>query len=115
VTASQFGALQALTFVSFAYVGGITSVTGAVVAGLGVSDGLISHILEKWVGVPLSYQLYVAGLLLMFTLVTLPEGIAGGPHPPPPIRILSRILVGRRRAAPTVVPDLDPTLGEARS
>jgi branched-chain amino acid transport system permease protein len=114
VSASRFGVINALVFVSFAYVGGITSVTGAVIAGLGVTEGLIGHILEKWVGVPASYQLYVAGLLLMATLVTLPEGIAGGRTPPPPVRALTRLIVGparRRRQSPAI----DATLQSAGS
>ncbi|MBV9802586.1 MAG: ABC transporter permease [Solirubrobacterales bacterium] len=101
VTADRFGVVNALVFVSFAYVGGITSVTGAVLAGLGVTEGVFGHILEKWVGVPASYQLYVAGLLLMATLITLPEGIAGGRRPPPPIRAISRLIVGPGRARRT--------------
>jgi branched-chain amino acid transport system permease protein len=114
VAASRFGVINALVFVSFAYVGGITSVTGAVIAGLGVTEGLIGHILEKWVGVPASYQLYVAGLLLMATLVALPEGIAGGRTPPPPVRALTRLIVGparQRRRSPAI----DATLQSAGS
>ncbi|MBV9604003.1 MAG: ABC transporter permease [Solirubrobacterales bacterium] len=98
VSADRFDVINALVFVSFAYVGGITSVTGAVIAGLGVTEGVIGHILEKWLGVPASYQLYVAGLLLMATLIMLPEGIAGGPAPPPPVRVISRLIVGPARA-----------------
>jgi len=114
VTADRFGVVNALVFVSFAYVGGITSVTGAVLAGLGVTEGLIGHVLEKWVGVPASYQLYVAGLLLMATLITLPEGIAGGRRPPPPVRAVTRLIVGPRRV-PRSSAAVDATLGGAGS
>ena len=40
VSAPQYGIISALAFVAFAYLGGITSVTGAMFGGLIVTDGL---------------------------------------------------------------------------
>jgi branched-chain amino acid transport system permease protein len=77
VTASRFGIVTALAFVAFAYLGGITTVAGAVVGGLLVGEGLVIHAVNRWFGVPISYQLLVAGLALIATIVFNPAGIAG--------------------------------------
>ena len=77
VTAGRFGIVTALGFVAFAYLGGITTVSGAVVGGLLVTEGLVIHAVNSWFGVPVSYQLLVAGLALILTIMFNPVGIAG--------------------------------------
>lgn len=77
VTAARFGIVTALSFVAFAYLGGITTVSGAVVGGLLVSGGLAIHAVTEWVGVPVDYQLLLAGLALIATIMFNPLGIAG--------------------------------------
>jgi branched-chain amino acid transport system permease protein len=77
VSTGNFGIVAALPFVAFAYIGGISTVTGAVISGLLVSEGLLPHAVEKWLGIPPTYELYLAGLLLIFNLTQSPEGIAG--------------------------------------
>jgi branched-chain amino acid transport system permease protein len=77
VTAGRFGIITALGFVAFAYLGGITTVSGAVVGGLLVTEGLVIHAVNVWFGVPISYQLLVAGLALILTIMFNPTGIAG--------------------------------------
>jgi branched-chain amino acid transport system permease protein len=77
VTASRFGIVTALGFVAFAYLGGITTVGGAVLGGMLVGEGLAIHAVNKWFGVPIEYQLYVAGLALILTIMFSPMGIAG--------------------------------------
>ncbi len=62
---------------AFAYLGGITTVSGAVVGGLLVTEGLVIHAVNVWFGVPISYQLLVAGLALILTIMFNPTGIAG--------------------------------------
>jgi len=78
VTPSRFGVLVALAFVAFAYLGGITTVMGAVVGGLLVTQGLAAQAINDWFGVSPDYQLVVAGLALILTIVTNPEGLVGG-------------------------------------
>lgn len=78
VTSSRFGILVALAFVAFAYLGGITNVMGAVVGGLLVTQGLAAQAINDWFGVSPDYQLVVAGVALVVTIVTNPEGIVGG-------------------------------------
>jgi branched-chain amino acid transport system permease protein len=77
VTAGRFGIVAALSFVAFAYLGGITTVSGAVVGGLLVTEGLVIHAVNVWFGVPAGYQLLIAGLALIVTIMFNPLGIAG--------------------------------------
>ncbi len=77
VTAGRFGIVTALGFVAFAYLGGITTVSGAAVGGLLVSGGLVFHAVIEWFGVPVDYQLFVAGLALIATIMFNPLGVAG--------------------------------------
>jgi branched-chain amino acid transport system permease protein len=77
VTAGRFGIVTALGFVAFAYLGGITTVSGAILGGMLVTEGLAIHAVNRWFGVPVDYQLLVAGLALILTIVFNPQGIAG--------------------------------------
>jgi branched-chain amino acid transport system permease protein len=77
VSAERFGILIALGFVAFAYVGGITLVSGAVIGGLIATSGVIPHIFEAELGISGTWTLLVAGVTLIFNLVMFPNGIAG--------------------------------------
>jgi branched-chain amino acid transport system permease protein len=77
VSASQYGITSTLAFVAFAYLGGITSVTGAVIGGLIVTDGLGIHAIEQWTGLPSQWELLFGGVALIATAVANPDGIAG--------------------------------------
>jgi branched-chain amino acid transport system permease protein len=77
VNASRFGALTALGLIAFAYVGGITMISGAIFAGLISPSGLIPYALDKWFGVSGNWALLFGGLALIFTLAQDPDGIAG--------------------------------------
>jgi branched-chain amino acid transport system permease protein len=77
VSASQYGIISALAFVAFAYLGGITSVAGAMFGGLIVTDGLGIHAIEQWTGLPTEWELFIGGVALLVTVVASPEGIAG--------------------------------------
>jgi branched-chain amino acid transport system permease protein len=77
VSAERFGIVIALGFVAFAYVGGITMVSGAVIGGLLATSGLIPHIFEAELGISGTWTLLVAGITLILNLVMFPDGIAG--------------------------------------
>jgi branched-chain amino acid transport system permease protein len=66
-----------LGFVAFAYVGGITMVSGAVIGGLIATSGVIPHIFEAELGISGTWTLLVAGVTLILNLVLFPDGIAG--------------------------------------
>ncbi|HEX6470076.1 MAG TPA: ABC transporter permease [Streptosporangiaceae bacterium] len=77
VSATRFSALMALGLIAFAYIGGITMVSGAVFAGMISTEALFPHALEKWFGISGNWALLVGGLALILTLRLHPEGVAG--------------------------------------
>ncbi len=80
VSAARFGILIALGFVAFAYIGGITMVSGAVIGGLVATEGLVPHFFQSILHISGNWTLLVGGLLLIFTLIQNPEGVAGTTH-----------------------------------
>ena len=80
VSADRFGAVTALSLIAFAYVGGISLISGAVFAGLLSAQALIPYALDKWFGLNGNWFLLVGGVLLIFTLLQNPEGVAGDLH-----------------------------------
>jgi ABC-type branched-subunit amino acid transport system ATPase component len=77
VSASRFGAVTALGLIAFAYFGGITMVSGAVIAGIGATEGLLPHAFDEWFGLSGTWALLIGGFALIVTLLVNPEGIAG--------------------------------------
>jgi branched-chain amino acid transport system permease protein len=80
VSATRFSALAALGLIAFAYVGGITMVSGAVLAGLISVEALVPYALEKWFGISGNWALLFGGLALIVTLFQNPEGVAGATY-----------------------------------
>jgi branched-chain amino acid transport system permease protein len=80
VSAERFGIVIALGFVAFAYVGGITMVSGAVFGGLIATSGLVPHLFEAELGISGTWTLLVAGITLILNLVLFPDGVAGSRH-----------------------------------
>jgi branched-subunit amino acid ABC-type transport system permease component len=77
VSSSRFGAVAALGLIAFAYFGGITMVSGAVIAGVGATEGLLPHAFDEWFGLNGNWALLIGGFALIITLLVNPEGIAG--------------------------------------
>jgi branched-subunit amino acid ABC-type transport system permease component len=80
VTVTRFSALTALSLIAFAYVGGVTMVSGAIFAGLISVEALFPYALEKWFGVSGNWALLFAGLALIVTLIQNPDGVAGATY-----------------------------------
>jgi branched-subunit amino acid ABC-type transport system permease component len=80
VSAERFGIVIALGFVAFAYVGGITMVSGAVFGGLIATSGLVPHLFEAELGISGTWTLLVAGITLILNLILFPDGVAGSRH-----------------------------------
>jgi branched-chain amino acid transport system permease protein len=98
VSATRFDALTALGLIAFAYAGGITLVSGAIFAGLISTEALMPHALDKWLGISGNWFLLFGGVLLIFTLIQHPEGVAGAFYKrlhrrPAPARPRERVLV----------------------
>jgi branched-chain amino acid transport system permease protein len=80
VTATEFDAITAVSMFAVAYLGGITTVTGAILAGTLVSEGLGVHLLNSLIGVPPTNQPLLAGVGVLGTVLGNPDGIAGFMH-----------------------------------
>jgi branched-chain amino acid transport system permease protein len=98
VSASRFDALTALGLIAFAYAGGITLISGAIFAGLISTEALMPHALDKWLGISGNWILLFGGVLLIFTLIQHPEGVAGAfykrlHHKPAPVKPEERVFV----------------------
>jgi ABC-type branched-subunit amino acid transport system permease subunit len=82
IAPSSFDVLLSLSLLAIAYLGGITSVTGAVIGGLLVNGGMIFYALQQDVFggsvTGQNIQQLVAGLGLVLTAIFNPVGIAGG-------------------------------------
>jgi branched-chain amino acid transport system permease protein len=74
---ARFDALTALSLIAFAYAGGVTLVSGALFAGLVSTEALLPHAFDKWLGISGNWFLLFGGVILIFTLIQHPEGIAG--------------------------------------
>jgi branched-chain amino acid transport system permease protein len=80
VSADRFSALTAFGLIAFVFVGGITMVSGAVIAGLIATEGLFPHAWESWFGLSGTWALLLGGIFLVFNLVFYPEGVAGASY-----------------------------------
>ncbi len=76
LSADSFGVSVSLTLLAFAYLGGITSVGGALVAGMLAPLGIGYVVLDRTTDIGEHYLL-VSGILLVATAVLNPGGIAG--------------------------------------
>lgn len=76
-TADKFEYTKSLVFFAFAYLGGISSVAGAIAGGSLVAGGLVFTFLERSLAVPSEFTLLLGGLGLIVAAVQNPEGIAG--------------------------------------
>ena len=77
VSPDSFDAVTALSLIAFAYAGGITLISGAVFAGMLSAQALIPYALDDWFGLNGNWFLLVGGVLLIFTLLVNPTGVAG--------------------------------------
>lgn len=88
---TRFTVFNTLSLVAFAYLGGITTVRGAIIGGLIITQGLASYVLTHYLGISVTVQLVLAGILLVFTIITNPDGIALAPPPKWPARVAHRL------------------------
>ena len=76
-SADRFDYLQSLVFFAYAYLGGISSVAGAIVGGLLVSGGLLWTFLVEVVGISADFTYLLGGLGLIVAAIFAPDGAAG--------------------------------------
>jgi branched-chain amino acid transport system permease protein len=80
VSANRFSALTALGLIAFAYIGGITMVSGALIAGAISIEAFFPHAWEEWFGLSGTWALLLGGVFLIFNLVFYPDGVAGASY-----------------------------------
>ncbi len=76
LSADSFAALVGVSFLAFAYLGGITSFSGAMVAGTFAPLGVGYVILDRHLSLG-KYYLLLSGISLIVTAIFNPQGIAG--------------------------------------
>jgi branched-chain amino acid transport system permease protein len=81
ISDASFGFFASLTLLAFAYLGGISSVSGAIIAGVLAADGIGFKLLNSaWAKLHVDFgkwQLLVGAIGLVITAVQNPAGIAG--------------------------------------
>jgi ABC-type branched-subunit amino acid transport system permease subunit len=92
ISPPSFATFTSLTLLAIVYVAGVGRIVGAVVAGVMLSaNGLLVTFLDQQFSVG-QYAMVVAGILLTFTAIKQPDGIAASP--PPPLVMLAHWLSG---------------------
>ena len=79
VTFDSFPTLASLTLLSTAYLAGITSVWGGVLAGVLAASGIVFFALDRWVDLG-DWFAVITGVALIVTVIRNPEGLAAGGH-----------------------------------
>jgi branched-chain amino acid transport system permease protein len=74
---ASFGVFASLALVAVAYVGGIGTISGALLGGALVSSGLVFTALDDVADIG-RYQLLASGLAVLVVTVLAPDGVAGG-------------------------------------
>ena len=77
VTAGYFGAIPSMIFLAYAYLGGISSVSGAMVGGIIVAGGILTTVFTNWLHISEQYTLLLAGIGLIIMAIQNPKGVAG--------------------------------------
>jgi branched-chain amino acid transport system permease protein len=106
VTPEQFGAFASVVVLAFAYLGGVTSVTGAMFAGLLAPAGLLTFPIQHLLGTNSSYLLILGALGVLINTVQAPEGLAGLAHSSRLVGRFNRL--GIRGAHPGATPSVGP-------
>jgi branched-chain amino acid transport system permease protein len=74
ITASSFSTLIAVGLVAFVYITGITSVPGGIFGGFIYIGGIFAYALLDWFGLQGNWLNLIVGFLVVFSLVSRPEG-----------------------------------------
>jgi sulfate-transporting ATPase len=79
ITFQSFTALGGLALLSTAYLAGITSTWGGILAGILASAGIVYFAMDEVIDVGAWFGV-LSGIGLIITLITYPEGLAAGGH-----------------------------------
>ncbi len=78
LSSQQFMVVGALAVLALCYLGGIASISGALMAGVLASGGVLTQLQGGNTGNASSYQFAVSGLLLVVVAVLYPDGVIAG-------------------------------------
>jgi branched-subunit amino acid ABC-type transport system permease component len=108
-SSASFDVLLSVTLVALVYIAGIAMVSGAIIAGIGFAGGLFTILLQQVFPLLPAWYGVFAGVGLIMTAITIPEGLAGliAEGAPPPVR---RLLQLARRPKVPVAPSLSDQL-----
>lgn len=106
VSANNFDFFFGLTLFAFAYLAGISTIAGGIVAGMITPGGIMTVVLDRWVNSD-TWLPIVAAILLIFTAITNPGGFVAETQSQVG-RLVNRIRALRQRArpAPTSTPEI---------
>ena len=102
-SAASFDIMISVTMVALVFISGISMVSGAVLAGISFAGGLWAVLLQNVVPSFTDWYAVFAGLSLLLTALTIPEGIAGQLANGGPLT-LWRAARARRQTAATAAP-----------
>ncbi len=77
VSDASFGTVASLAALAIAYLGGITSVSGAITSGVLAASGVAFFATSRVIGSLGKWEALIGGVLLIFTAIQNPEGVAG--------------------------------------
>jgi sulfate-transporting ATPase len=79
ITFQSYTALGGLAILSTAYLAGITSVWGGILAGIFATSGIVYYEMDQTIHIG-SWFAVLSGVALIVTLISYPEGLATGGH-----------------------------------
>src|SRR5262245_13306122 len=79
ITFQSYTALGGLAILSTAYLAGITSVWGGILAGVMATSGIVYYEMDQTIHIG-SWFAVLSGIALIVTLISYPEGLAAGGH-----------------------------------
>ncbi|MCT1354573.1 branched-chain amino acid ABC transporter permease/ATP-binding protein [Gordonia sp. p3-SID1431] len=97
-TAGSYAVFAGIGLFAVFYIAGVTSISGAVLAGIIAPGGLMYFAADKYASFG-DYYMLVSGVLLVLTVVTSPDGVIGYLH---------KIPMPARRRAPQSAHDVAP-------
>lgn len=77
LSTDNFAVIAALASVALVYLGGIASISGALVAGLLATGGIVTKLNGGVAGGASQYQFAISGLLLVVVAILYPDGVTG--------------------------------------
>jgi ABC-type branched-subunit amino acid transport system ATPase component/branched-subunit amino acid ABC-type transport system permease component len=108
ITFDSFLAIAGLTLLSTAYLAGITSVWGGVLAGVMAAGGIVFFAFDRWIDLG-EWFTVLTGIGVILTVIKNPEGLAAGGHALAR-RIPLPLFGGRGPAEPVEVAPLEPVV-----